>query len=98
MLASGNVDSKITLYVLQKTVVEGGQFSKAIALEGHDDWVRSLAFATFGDNELCLASCSQDRYIRLWHLTSKILQAGEKAKPSIAELLENLTAYSFSFS
>jgi len=81
----------VTLYTLQKSVVDG-QFVKAVSLEGHEDWIRSLAFAKFSDSELCLASCAQDRYTRLWTITSKQLQEGQRATPTIAELLESMNS------
>lgn len=50
-------------------------FVKALSLEGHEDWVRALSFATFpsenGDN-LILASGSQDGYIRLWNISTHL--------------------------
>ncbi|KAG8686683.1 hypothetical protein FRC09_013977, partial [Ceratobasidium sp. 395] len=40
----------------------------ALSLEGHEDWIRSLAFSQVAatDDILTLASGSQDGYIRLW--------------------------------
>ena len=53
-------------------------------MQGHDNWVRSLAFATYTgtqqnettatnhtlkQGDLMLASASQDRYIRLWKVS-----------------------------
>lgn len=80
VLACAHTDKKISVYIYQNSVK---QFKKAHVLQGHDNWVRSLAFATYtGDDEeatgtnhtlrhgdLMLASGSQDKYIRLWKLS-----------------------------
>lgn len=51
-------------------------------LQGHDNWVRDLSFATytasenasvnnlFQEGDLVLASGSQDKYIRLWKISA----------------------------
>lgn len=53
-------------------------------LQGHDNWVRDLSFATytasddlttnnlFQNGDLVLASGSQDKYIRLWKISSHV--------------------------
>ncbi|KAK9728923.1 Elongator subunit elp2 [Basidiobolus ranarum] len=66
ILACGSTDMKVHLYI-----EKNGEFVQALSLQGHEDWVRTLAFTTFvnGDKEdLLLASGSQDRYIRLWRI------------------------------
>jgi elongator complex protein 2 len=45
------------------------QFQSMVDLEGHDDWVRNLAFAVTDNGEIMLASSSQDTYVRLWKLS-----------------------------
>jgi len=93
IMASGNIDGKVSIFVL-KTLVDGKEnhlFEKVVSLEGHEDWVRCLAFTKFSDEELILASGSQDRYIRLWQISSKILQPGQKVTPSAAEILESIS-------
>lgn len=79
VLASAHTDRNISVYTWQN---DG--FEKAYDLRGHDNWVRSLAFATYTGQEddranavkhtlrpgdLMLASGSQDRYIRLWKIS-----------------------------
>ncbi|KAI7861767.1 WD40-repeat-containing domain protein [Spinellus fusiger] len=79
ILASGNTDKIISIYVHQN----GSQFEKVHTLQGHDNWIRSLAFATYTGTDaeitentvhtlkkgnLVLASASQDKYIRLWKI------------------------------
>ncbi|KAI8992458.1 WD40-repeat-containing domain protein [Pilobolus umbonatus] len=78
ILASGHTDKLIALYVYQAST---NTFEKIHVLQGHDNWVRDLSFATYtgtGDNninnsykegDLMLASGSQDKYIRLWKIS-----------------------------
>ncbi|KAG7245000.1 hypothetical protein INR49_023566 [Caranx melampygus] len=65
VLACGGDDSRVHLYVQSN-----GQYQKAMSLQGHEDWVRGLAWASIG-GELLLASCSQDCLIRVWRLCAK---------------------------
>ncbi|KAI9020993.1 quinon protein alcohol dehydrogenase-like superfamily [Phycomyces nitens] len=80
ILASGNTDKVISIYIHQHG---SSRFERAHTLQGHDNWVRSLAFATYTGTDanvnedathtlktgnLMLASASQDKYIRLWKI------------------------------
>ncbi|KAF9303405.1 Elongator subunit elp2 [Mortierella antarctica] len=89
VMAVGSTDNRINIYAMQSK-----QFSKVLSLQGHDNWVRSLDFATFTkdgandnstessasnnsthhhtlqDGDLLLASGSQDKYIRIWRISS----------------------------
>ncbi|KAG0000833.1 Elongator subunit elp2 [Entomortierella chlamydospora] len=42
IMAVGSTDNRISIYVMQSN-----QFDKVLSLQGHDNWVRSLDFATF---------------------------------------------------
>ncbi|KAF9908681.1 Elongator subunit elp2 [Linnemannia zychae] len=42
IMAVGSTDNRISIYVMQSK-----QFDKVLSLQGHDNWVRSLDFATF---------------------------------------------------
>ncbi|KAG0056478.1 Elongator subunit elp2 [Gryganskiella cystojenkinii] len=42
VMAVGSTDNKINIYVMQSK-----QFEKVLSLQGHENWVRSLDFATF---------------------------------------------------
>ncbi|KAJ2962988.1 hypothetical protein NQZ79_g1991 [Umbelopsis isabellina] len=82
ILATGNTDKKISIYIYQ---ADSNSFTKSLALPGHDNWIRSLQFATYTEgsedatskafnhtlrrNDLILASGSQDKYIRLWKVS-----------------------------
>ena len=69
ILAVGGTNSIIQIHVAQKTGQQT-QFSLKANLTGHEAWIRSLDFAreSYKDNDLLLASASQDRYIRLWRV------------------------------
>ncbi|KND04539.1 Elongator subunit ELP2 [Spizellomyces punctatus DAOM BR117] len=77
VLISGGTDSRMTVYIRERK-----QFAKALELQGHSDWIRSLDIATytsaddddrqqphFRDGDLMLASASQDKYIRIWKIS-----------------------------
>ncbi|KAI5481950.1 RNA polymerase II elongator complex protein 2 [Pseudohyphozyma bogoriensis] len=80
-LAIGSTENKIQVFSSPPTTTP--QFAKSLSLEGHTDWVRSLAFITpnpsstttssvgydISPGELLLASGSQDNYIRLWRFS-----------------------------
>uniref|UniRef100_A0A3Q4BW09 Elongator complex protein 2 n=1 Tax=Mola mola TaxID=94237 RepID=A0A3Q4BW09_MOLML len=65
ILACGGDNSQVHLYVQSN-----GQLQKALSLQGHEDWVRGVAWTSLG-GELLLASCSQDCLIRVWKLCAK---------------------------
>ncbi|KAF3707523.1 Elongator complex protein 2 [Channa argus] len=65
ILACGGDDSQVHLYVNYNEKLQ-----KAMSLQGHEDWVRGVEWASTG-GELLLASCSQDCLIRVWRLCAK---------------------------
>jgi elongator complex protein 2 len=79
IFASGHTDKLIAIYIYQTSTK---QFEKMHVLQGHDNWVRDLSFATytasenasannlFQEGDLVLASGSQDKYIRLWKISA----------------------------
>ena len=69
VLAVGGTKSIIQIFVAEKDE-EHISFSLKATLTGHEAWIRSLDFAqeSSTDNDLLLASASQDRYIRLWRV------------------------------
>uniref|UniRef100_A0A8C5BV60 Elongator complex protein 2 n=1 Tax=Gadus morhua TaxID=8049 RepID=A0A8C5BV60_GADMO len=72
ILACGGNDSRVHIYVLFN-----GELNKVMSLQGHEDWVRGLEWASI-DEELLLASCAQDCMIRMWRLREG---AGSDARP-----------------
>lgn len=76
VLFSGGSDLNLTLFVSKN-----GLFEKRLSLAGHTDWIRSIKVATytgshdtkynFEAGDLMIASASQDKYIRIWKLSSK---------------------------
>lgn len=95
IMASGHTDKLISIYIYQ---VNTNEFKKMHTLQGHDNWVRDLSFATytgqhevnannsFEKGDLMLASASQDKYIRLWkispHTPSPKKQVEERTEDS----------------
>ncbi|XP_061752984.1 elongator complex protein 2 isoform X2 [Nerophis ophidion] len=65
VLACGGDDSQVHLYVQSRE-----QLQRVMTLQGHEDWVRGVAWASVG-GDLLLASCSQDCLIRVWRLCAK---------------------------
>ncbi|GFR97899.1 elongator complex protein 2 [Elysia marginata] len=68
VFACGCDDHSIHLYVQ----ADDGKFIKLSTLSGHEDWVRGLHFTTDENEDILLASCAQDHFIRVWRLAQKI--------------------------
>ncbi|XP_061903182.1 elongator complex protein 2 isoform X1 [Entelurus aequoreus] len=66
VLACGGDDSRVHLYVQSCEQ----KLQRVMTLQGHEDWVRGVAWASVG-GDLLLASCSQDCLIRVWRLCAK---------------------------
>lgn len=67
VLAVAGTRGFVQVYVAKR----GESFFLQATLTGHEGWVRSLAFKKQGDNlndDILLASASQDKYIRLWRI------------------------------
>ncbi|EGZ30155.1 hypothetical protein PHYSODRAFT_258381 [Phytophthora sojae] len=81
LLATGGVDSKVHLF----EVADGSdQLTELLALEGHQGWIRSVAFKQqekedVGNVVAMLASASQDQRIRVWKVTARSRGQGEGA-------------------
>uniref|UniRef100_A0A3B4BI07 Elongator complex protein 2 n=1 Tax=Periophthalmus magnuspinnatus TaxID=409849 RepID=A0A3B4BI07_9GOBI len=88
VLACGGDDSRVHLYVLNH--------EKALTLQGHEDWVRGLAWTSLG-GELLLASCSQDCLIRVWRLCAKSgTNAHTDDDPTIIKMKEDIFEFAVS--
>jgi elongator complex protein 2 len=101
IFASGHTDKLIAIYIYQ---ISTKQFEKMHILQGHDNWVRDLSFATYtaSDNasannlfqqgDLVLASASQDKYIRLWKISAHVSAATtvKKDDDTLSDLSEAL--------
>ncbi|XP_072303663.1 elongator complex protein 2 isoform X2 [Eucyclogobius newberryi] len=86
IVACGGDDSRVHLYVLN----HGKELQKALTLQGHEDWVRGLAWISMG-GELLLASCSQDCLIRVWRLCAKSGTDGHSDDdPTIIRMKEDI--------
>lgn len=73
IIALGSTTSSIRIYIRS----DSGQFEQSINLPGHEDWIRSLSFATstttsdsLSAGDLMLCSGSQDRYLRIWNFSA----------------------------
>ncbi|KAJ8932764.1 hypothetical protein NQ314_014466 [Rhamnusium bicolor] len=75
ILACALDNSKIQMYVEDEDVDNKLEFQSSVQLVGHEDWVRGMHF-TIDDQDLLLASCSQDTFIRLWRITKKAVIDG----------------------
>ena len=80
VLACASDDFKVKLYVA-KSMSKGMYFENVLQLKGHEDWVRGVDFITVDSDNLYLASCSQDSFIRLWKIT-----CGDEPEPGELKL------------
>lgn len=70
LLAVAGTRSTIQIYAGS----ESTGFSLQANLQGHEGWIRSIAFtreSTDVDGDILLASASQDKYLRLWRVTKE---------------------------
>lgn len=70
-LAVGGTRNVIQIYVLSGLKTKASAKLQA-SLSGHEGWVRSLALTrsrSREDDDLLLASASQDKYVRLWRIS-----------------------------
>ncbi|KAJ3131171.1 Elongator subunit elp2 [Geranomyces variabilis] len=85
VLISGGTDNKLTVFTSTDA-----KFAKAVVLQGHSDWIRSVEIATytsdvvdgnqhFREGDLMVASASQDKYIRIWKISQASDNAGKPA-------------------
>ncbi|KAJ3153042.1 Elongator subunit elp2 [Geranomyces michiganensis] len=85
VLISGGTDNKLTVFTSKEAM-----FSKAVVLQGHSDWVRSVEIATYTSNiadenqhfregDLMVATASQDKYIRIWKISKASDATGKSA-------------------
>lgn len=81
LLATAGADGSIHLMAQRRDA----QFATALQLEGHQDWVRALAFARTDDGALLLASASQDFNVRLWKLATPAALAAAAARAASSD-------------
>jgi elongator complex protein 2 len=103
VLAIALTEKKIHLYTspgIRPTSVSASsstpisvKFSKALTLEGHEDWIRCLDFTRYPrsdvqdgqvEKDVMLASGSQDGYIRLWRISPVLKADEEKSAHAVA--------------
>ena len=66
-LASGGSDNLVKIW--DWDAAEGGTWRETVALPGHTDWVRDVAWAPTPLARTYLASAAQDRTVRIWATT-----------------------------
>jgi elongator complex protein 2 len=72
LLFTGGTDIKLHVYV------QDTEFKRVLQLHGHVDWITSIKIVTstgghgFEKGDVMIASSSQDRYIRVWKLSSNL--------------------------
>lgn len=76
-------DTEIPKWIFQLPKVEEYWSAELQTLEGHDDWVRSVAFSPDGQ---WLASGSDDKIIKLWDTTTGVLQQTLNVQGSITKI------------
>ena len=89
--------SKFNVFIYKFTYSKAGinEFELVAGLEGHEDWVKALAFKKLSDGDFLLASGSQDRYIRLWRIRTNDLIDNSDEDENKLVLLSN-KQYKFS--
>lgn len=64
LLVCGTDESKIELYIEKNA----GEFRLTNVLLGHEDWIRGIDAINVNDDEITIATASQDSFIRLWNI------------------------------
>ncbi|KAL8943955.1 MAG: hypothetical protein Q9216_000768 [Gyalolechia sp. 2 TL-2023] len=88
LLAAAGTKANIYIYVTSQN-----NFIHQATLSGHEGWIRSLAITVENDgadDDLLLASASQDKYIRLW----RIRKIGKSVQERAQKMNESLTSES----
>lgn len=91
MLAVGGTSVNVFIYSFLVADSKIEQCQLAAEMEGHEDWVKSLAFRQQRDSphDFLLASGSQDRYIRLWRIRANDALEPEQEDEQKPILLSN---------
>ena len=88
---------KFTLFTLDDP--SSDSFQKVFELQGHTDWIRSIAVASYTDthqpenygyktDDLMVATSSQDKYIRIWKISSTKGQGNESLDTQILDAMD----------
>ncbi|AAS51112.1 ACL116Wp [Eremothecium gossypii ATCC 10895] len=85
MLAVSGTSTDLMVYSVCVAATVDVELSATV--EGHEDWIKDLAFRSNGPGDWMLASGAQDRYIRLWRI--KANNNIEEEDPTKLKLLSN---------
>lgn len=83
LLAYAGDDDSISLWT-EIILNNKREFQPIHQFIGHEDWVRGLDFVTTNENDILLASSSQDNFIRLWKIS---LRSQEEVSQNEIDLL-----------
>lgn len=56
---------------------------------GHEGWIHSLDVCRVENGDLLLASCSQDTFVRVWRLSSRLEEEASQGRKAVADLDAN---------
>ena len=92
MLAVAGTTDVVSIYIVND--IRNDAFNRVAVLTGHAAWVRGLAFTIdrrTTDEDILLASASQEKYIRLWriHRGDAPLQVAQEQEPILEPMLSN---------
>lgn len=66
IMALANDDAKLHLYIQN----DQDQFVPAVKLIGHEDWIQSIDILKDNEDDLMIATASQDCHIRIWKISA----------------------------
>ncbi|XP_043254752.1 probable elongator complex protein 2 [Colletes gigas] len=75
LLAVATENSTVELYTTDTDIMKEIHFVKVQVLSGHEDWVRCIDFNYDTNNNLLLATGSQDTMIRLWKISANATES-----------------------
>lgn len=79
LLLIGYENNKIEINIkLHNETDNANKFYPLHTLTGHEDWIRDIDICQISNEQLLIASSSQDNYIRLWKLDSSLTETKQE--------------------